>query len=78
MSSDRSVQRGVPAEGISWRLGEDRPCAPDLPFRLTYVGEGVVSVPGLGNFARGTTASVNAKVAERYRGLPDWAVEPRS
>ena len=69
--------RGAAAESVSFRINEGPRARPAKPFTLTYLGEGVVSVPQVGNFTRGTKAEVGAAVARAYEGLADWQVERR-
>lgn len=70
-------RRGPAAEGITFRINEGPPPRRPEPFSLTYLGEGVVSVRGIGNFAHGTRAAVDAETAARYRDHAEWRVEAR-
>jgi hypothetical protein len=69
-------RRGAAAEGVSCRINEGPPPRPDPAFQLTYLGPGVAEVEGVGLFTNGTTAGVEADVAEAYRDQPEWRVSP--
>jgi hypothetical protein len=43
---------------------------------LTYLGEGVVAVEGVGVFARFTRAECDAATAKRLENDPRWRIEP--
>ncbi len=45
-------------------------------WRITYVGTGVQSLGDVGVFARNTTASVTAEVAEPLKSDSAWQVTP--
>jgi hypothetical protein len=72
------ISKAGAIEGIRWYFSNERPPGPPpKPFWLTYVGDDVVSVKGIGLFQNGTRAEVGPATAERYRGQPDWVVEER-
>lgn len=72
-------QRGPAAEAVGFRLNEGPPRGRRPTHTLTWLGEGVVEVPGVGVFARDVTAWVSSELAARYAGLPGWRVEgPRA
>jgi hypothetical protein len=74
-----SASRAGAVEGIRWFFSDERPKPrPPKPFWLTYTGDDVVTVPGVGLFQNGTTAEVDADVAARYGVTPGWAVQPRA
>lgn len=76
MAGDAKAGRGAAAEAIGFRLNEGPVGARPLPFRITYLGDGVVTVPGVGLFSRHTRAGAPADVAARLRADPAWRVEP--
>ena len=43
-------------------------------WKITYVGEGVTALDGVGVFARHTTARVAEGVATKLKGDPKWLV----
>jgi hypothetical protein len=43
-------------------------------FHITYVGEGVVRIPGAGVFQSGTAAYVDESIANLARGIDDFKV----
>ena len=67
--------RGPAAEAVGFRINEGPPQGPRLAHTLTWLGEGVVEVPGVGVFARDVTAWVSPELAARYAGQPGWRVE---
>lgn len=76
MAGGAKAVRGAAAEAIGFRLNEGPVGARPLPFRITYLGDGVVTVPGVGLFSRHTRAGAPADVAARLRPDPAWRVEP--
>lgn len=66
-----------PAEGVGFRINEGPRRPRPRPFTLTYLGEGVVAVEGVGVFSRFTTAEVDARTAARHQGDPRWEVRRR-
>lgn len=75
MPAKKRPNRGAAAESVGFRINEGPPRAPRKPFRITYLGDGVATVDGIGLFTRGTSAEATRSQAERYRGLPDWEVQ---
>jgi hypothetical protein len=70
--------RAAAIEGVRWYFAEDRPRgAPPKPFLLTYAGDDVVEIPGVGKFQNGTTAEVDAETARACEGRPEWIVRER-
>lgn len=70
------AKKAAAIEGVRWYFSDDRaPPPPAKPFWLTYVGDDVVTVAGVGKFANGTRANVDAATAEIYRADPAWVVE---
>lgn len=67
---------GAVAEGVGLRLNEGPLRPRSLPFKATYVGDGVVTLEGFGTFARFTRAEVDAATAARLAGDPAWVIEP--
>lgn len=64
------------AESVSFTINEGPRRPRPRPFTLTYLGEGVVTVEGVGLFARFTKAECDAATAERLGRDPRWRVEP--
>jgi hypothetical protein len=70
--------RAGAVEGFRFFFSEERPPAPPpKPFLLTYEGDDVVEVPGVGKFQNGTTAEVDTDVARALEGRPGWRVTAR-
>lgn len=65
------------AESVSFTLNEGPRRPRPRPFTLTYLGEGVVSVEGVGLFARFTTAECDEATARRLEHDPRWRVQRR-
>ncbi len=65
------------AESVSFTLNEGPRRPRPRPFTLTYLGEGVVTVEGVGLFARFTTAECDEVTAKQLEQDPRWRVEPR-
>jgi hypothetical protein len=76
MGPRKKAVQGPAAEAIGFRINEGPTRPRPLPFTAMYVGEGVVTVEGVGVFARWTRASVDAATAARLRGDPAWEVTP--
>lgn len=66
---------GAVAEGVGLRLNEGPLRPRSLPFRATYLGDGVVTLEGFGTFARHTCAAVDAPTAARLGADPAWVIE---
>ena len=66
--------RSPAAEAVGFRINEGPTPARPAPFKATYLGEGVVTVPGVGLFTRFTCAGVDAATAARLREDPAWEV----
>ena len=78
MPKKAKSDRAGAVEGIRWFFSEERPAGPPpKPFFLTYLGPGVVEIPGVGAFQDGTTAEVDRAVADAHRGLACWRVIER-
>lgn len=43
-------------------------------WKITYTGEGIAQIDGVGNFQKHTTASVTEEVAARLKGQANWLV----
>jgi hypothetical protein len=76
MGAGKKVSRGAAAEAVGFRINEGPRRPRRLPFMARYVGEGVVSVEGVGLFARWTRAEVDADTAARLAQDPRWEIEP--
>ncbi|MCO5165417.1 MAG: hypothetical protein M9894_03495 [Planctomycetes bacterium] len=77
MGGRKKAAGGPAAEAVGLRINEGPRRPRSLPFAATYLGEGVVDLPGVGLFARWTRAEVDAATADRLRGDPAWEVRPR-
>lgn len=69
--------RGAAAEAVSIRINEGPLRRRSRPFAVTYLGEGVVALDGVGVFAKHVTAEVDAATAAKLSGDPSWRVERR-
>lgn len=76
MPPEKKAARGPVAEVVGFRINEGPRPAERAPFRATYLGDGVITVPGVGLFARWTCAGVDAATAARLRTDPLWEVRP--
>lgn len=77
MDGRRKAAAGPAAEAVGLRINEGPRRPRSLPFTATYLGDGVVSLPGVGVFARFTRAEVDAATAARLEGDPAWEVRAR-
>lgn len=76
MGEKKEAARGAAAEGVGFRINEGPRRPRRLPFTARYLGDGVVSVEGVGLFTRWTRAEVDAETAARLAADPRWEVAP--
>lgn len=76
MAGKKKATRGAAAEAVGFRINEGPRRPPRLPFTARYLGDGVVSVEGVGLFSRWTRAEVDADTAARLAKDPCWEVRP--
>lgn len=69
--------RGAAAEAVSIHINEGPLRRRARPFVVTYLGESVVNLAGVGVFAKHVTAEVDAATAAKLEGDPAWRVERR-